>query len=224
MNRLKTGIFLQGRVSDWTRFIIEEYQKNFPESEIILQTFSEDISDIPCKVIQSKNPKLTSPYQSTINFQIIGSQDGLKNMNADIVMKCRSDLFVHNSNIFEIFLKENMYSKIMYAEFDLKKEQREYWISDFCQVSKKEVLLDFWNNIDLDDGQYLVNTETWLIKNYILKNKKDTRLWSSIKDEYFFPKGYHDDFQIEFEKTVKSKNDKFGALCFFFKCISKIKK
>ena len=124
-------------------------------------------------------------------------------MNADIVMKCRSDLFVHNSNIFEIFLKENMYSKIMYAEFDLKKEKREYWISDFCQVSKKEVLLDFWNNIDLDDGKYLVDTEMWIIRNYILKNKKDKRSWNSIKDKYFFSKGYHDDFQIEFEKTVK---------------------
>jgi len=206
LNRLKTGILLQGRVSDWTKFIIEEYQKNFPESEIILQTFSENISDIPCKVIQSENPKSTYPYQSTINFQIIGSQDGLKNMNADIVMKSRSDLFVHNANIFEIFLKENMYSKIMYAEFDLKKEKREYWISDFCQLAKREVLLDFWNNIDLDDGKYLVDTEMWLIRNYILKNKKDKRSWNSIKYEYFFPKKYHEDFQIEFEKTVKSKH------------------
>lgn len=206
MSKLTTGILLQGRISDWTKAIIEEYKMNFPESEILLQTFSDNISDIPCKVIQSKNPKPTSPYQSTINFQIIGSQEGLKNMNAEIIMKCRSDFFVHNSNIFEVFLKENMYEKIMYAEFGLKKEKQEYWISDFCQLSKKEVLLDFWENIDLDDGKYSVDTEMWLIRNYILKNKKDKRPWNVIKDEYFFPKGYHEDFQIEFEKFVKFKH------------------
>ena len=206
MSKLTTGILLQGRISDWTKAIIEEYKMNFPESEILLQTFSDNISDIPCKVIQSKNPKPTSPYQSTINFQIIGSQEGLKNMNAEIIMKCRSDFFVHNSNIFEVFLKENMYEKIMYAEFGLKKEKQEYWISDFCQLSKKEVLLDFWENIDLDDGKYSVDTEMWLIRNYILKNKKDKRPWNVIKDEYFFPKGYHEDFRIEFEKFVKFKH------------------
>jgi len=206
LSKLTTGILLQGRISDWTKAIIEEYKMNFPESEILLQTFSDNISDIPCKVIQSKNPKPTSPYQSTINFQIIGSQEGLKNMNAEIIMKCRSDFFVHNSNIFEVFLKENMYEKIMYAEFGLKKEKQEYWISDFCQLSKKEVLLDFWENIDLDDGKYSVDTEMWLIRNYILKNKKDKRPWNVIKDEYFFPKGYHEDFQIEFEKFVKFKH------------------
>jgi len=206
LSKLTTGILLQGRISDWTKAIIEEYKMNFPESEILLQTFSDNISDIPCKVIQSKNPKPTSPYQSTINFQIIGSQEGLKNMNAEIIMKCRSDFFVHNSNIFEVFLKENMYEKIMYAEFGLKKEKQEYWISDFCQLSKKEVLLDFWENIDLDDGKYSVDTEMWLIRNYILKNKKDKRPWNVIKDEYFFPKGYHEDFRIEFEKFVKFKH------------------
>ena len=114
MTNSKTGILLQGRVSEWTRSIIKEYQINFPESEILLQTFSKDISDISCKVIQSKNPKPTSPFQGTTNFQVKGSQEGLKNMNADIVMKCRSDLFVHNSNIFEVFFKENTLEKIMY--------------------------------------------------------------------------------------------------------------
>ena len=46
----------------------------------------------------------------------------------------------------------------------------------------------------------------WLIRNYILKNKKDKRPCYVIKDEYFFPKGYHEDFQIEFEKFVKFKH------------------
>ena len=165
---LKTGILLQGRVSNWTRYIIEEYQTNFPESEIILQTFSEDISDISCDVVQSVSPESTYPFQSTINYQVKGSQEGLKKMNADIVMKCRSDFFVHNPNIFDIFLNSNTLEKIMYAEFNLKKEDQEYWIADFCQISSRKTLLEFWNNTPFDDGKSHVDVEPWLIKNYIL--------------------------------------------------------
>jgi hypothetical protein len=202
----KTGILLQGRVSEWTRSIIKEYQINFPESEILLQTFSKDISDISCKVIQSKNPKPTSPFQGTTNFQVKGSQEGLKNMNADVVMKCRSDLFVHNSNIFEIFFKENTLEKIMYAEFDLKKEEQEYWIADFIQLSSRKTLLEFWNNTPFDDGKAKIDIEPWLTRNYLLNTKKDSREWDSIKQEYFIPKGYHDVFEIEWEKVVKFKH------------------
>lgn len=206
MSDLKTGILLQGRVSDWTRRIIEEYKINFPESEIVLQTFSEDISEIPCNVIQSTSPEPTYPFQSTINYQVKGCQEGLKNMNADVVMKCRSDFFVHNPDIFDVFLKENTREKIMYAEFDLKKEEQDYWIADFAQVSYLETLLEFWNNLPFDDGKANVDTEIWLAKNYVVKTKKDTRPWSSIKHKYFFPKGYHNIFQIEWEKIIKYKH------------------
>lgn len=205
MENLKTGILLQGRVSEWTRAIIDEYKINYPDSEIVLQTFSEDISDIPCKVIQSASPEPTYPFQSTINYQVKGCQEGLKNMNADIVMKCRSDFFVHSNEIFNIFLKENTRKKIMYSEFGLIKENLEYWIADFSQVAYIETLREFWNNMPFDDGKAWVDTETWLIRNYILKTKKDFRPWHEIKDEYFVPKGYHDVFQTEFEKFVKFK-------------------
>jgi|TARA_B110000495_G_scaffold187744_1_gene187405 hypothetical protein len=203
LSDLKTGILLQGRVSDWTRYIIEEYQTNFPESEIILQTFSEDVSDISCDVVQSVSPESTYPFQSTINYQVKGSQEGLKKINADIVMKCRSDFFVHNPEIFNIFLKEETRDKIMYAEFGFKKEELEYWIADFSQVSYRKTLLEFWNNLPLDDGKGQVDTELWLVKNYVLKTKKDHGAWESIKQKYFIPKGYHDIFQIEWEKAVK---------------------
>ena len=206
MTNSKTGILLQGRVSDWTRSIIKEYESNFPESEIVLQTFSEDISNISCKVIQSTNPDPTSPFQGTTNFQVKGSQEGLKNMNADIVMKCRSDLFVHNSDIFDVFLNQNMLEKIMYAEFDLKKEEQEYWIADFIQLSSRKTLLNFWNNTPFDNGKAKIDIEPWLTRNYVLKTKADSRPWNSIKQEYFIPKGYHDVFEIEWEKVVKFKH------------------
>lgn len=205
MSDLKTGILLQGRISDWTRSIIEEYQINFPESEILLQTFSDDISNIPCNVIQSISPEPTYPFQSTINFQIKGSQEGLRNMSADIIMKCRSDFFVHNPEIFNIFLEENIHGKIMYAEFNLKKEELGYWVADFSQVSYRDTLLEFWNSMPFDDGKVNVDTEIWLTKNYVLKTKNDSRPWNSIKSKYFIPKGYHEVFQIEFEKFVKYK-------------------
>jgi len=206
LSNLKTGILLQGRVSDWTRSIIEEYQINYPESEILLQTFSDDISNIPCNVVQSISPESTYPFQSTINYQVKGSQEGLKNMNADLIMKCRSDFFVHNPDIFNIFLGENTHEKIMYAEFDLKKEELDYWVADFSQVSYRETLLEFWNNMPFDDGRTNVDTEIWLVKNYVLKTKKNSRPWNSIKQDYFIPKGYHDVFQIEFEKFTKYKH------------------
>lgn len=206
MTNSKTGILLQGRVSEWTKSIIKEYQINFPESEILLQTFSKDISDITCNVIQSTDPEPTSPFQGTTNFQVKGSQEGLKNMNADIVMKCRSDLFVHNSNIFEVFFNENKLEKIMYAEFDLKKEKQEYWIADFIQLSSRKTLLEFWNNTPFDDGKAKIDIEPWLTRNYLLNTKKDSREWNSIKSEYFIPKGYHDVFEIEWEKVVKFKH------------------
>lgn len=203
MENLSTGILLQGRISDWTKEIIKEYQMNFPKSEIVLQTFSEDISNISCKVIQSISPKPTSPFNGTTNYQVKGSQEGLKNMESDIIMKCRSDFFVHNPNIFDIFFNLNALEKIMYAEFDLKKENQEYWIADFCQISSRNVLLEFWNNTPFDDGKSHIDVEPWLVKNYILNTKNDTRPWNSIKDEYFIAKNYHHDFQIEFEKFVK---------------------
>lgn len=203
MGELKTGILLQGRVSKWTIPIIEEFQINFPNSEILLSTWNtENIEGIPCNIIQNPPPAPTSPYRSTKNFQIIGCQTGLKKMNADIILKGRSDQFIHNPKIFEIFLKENSYDKIMYPHLGVRKGVKDYWIEDFCQLSSKQTLLDFWNNMPYDDGKHEVAVEIYLTKNYVLKTKKESGPWTQIKQKYFIPKGYHDTFQIEWEKIA----------------------
>ena len=78
---LTTGILLQGNIRNWTIPVIEEYQQIFPNSEIVLSTWNnEDISKIPCRVIQSKIPEPTRPYTSSKNYQTIGCQNGLKIM------------------------------------------------------------------------------------------------------------------------------------------------
>jgi len=203
LNEITTGILLQGNIRGWTIPIIEEYQMSFPDSEIVFSTWdNEDVSKIPCKVIQSKIPEETHPYKSTKNYQIIGCRNGLKEMKSDIILKTRSDVFVHNPNIFKIFLAENAKDKIMYPHLGLMKEFRDYYLNDFCQLSSKETLLNFWNLMPLHDGRDNLSVEGYLIRNYIINIKKDFRPWKTTHDQYFIRKRYHEDFQIEFEKVA----------------------
>lgn len=199
----KYGILLQGRVSSWTKDIISEYKINFPYAEIVFSTWTnEDPSGIDCKVIQSELPKLPSDAvfknRANINYQIVGTQNGLKNMDSDIVLKTRSDIFIHNKDIFNIFDDNCSNEKIMAP--DVGTYNFDYRISDFCLIGKKKLLSEFWNGLELYDGSYSVATETYFIKNYILNIKKDTREWKDILNEYFYIRDYHLDFQIEWEK------------------------
>lgn len=207
MKNLSTGILLQGDVRSWTVPIIEEYIKNFPESEILLATWkNEDVSKIPCNVVKETLPKPVTPFNSSKNFQIIGCRKGIKEINADIILKVRTDFFVHNPEIFHMFLEENSHEKIMYPHSGLIKEYREYWITDFCQLSSKETLLEYWDHMPLHDGKQIIAAEEFFTRNYILNTKKDTRPWREIHDEYFIKKRYHEDFQIEFHKYVNLRD------------------
>lgn len=197
------GILLQGKVSEWTPFIIQEYEQNFPDTEILLSTWTdENIKDITCKVVQTIPPKLPSPHKSTVNFQIVGTLAGLKKMNSDIIMKCRSDQFIHNNEIFKIYEESCCENKIMVPDLGTNKELK-YRTSDFCQIATKKVLLDFWSSIPLYDGIHYEEAATYLSKNYVLNVKKDTRPWEITLREYFCVKRYHEDFQIEWEKLNK---------------------
>jgi hypothetical protein len=203
---ITTGILLQGDIRGWTIPIIEEYQANFPDSEIVFSTWeNEDVSKIPCKVIQSKIPEETHPYKSTKNYQIIGCRNGLEEMKSDIILKTRSDVFVHNPNIFKIFLAENFKEKIMYPSLELIKESRDYWINDYCQVSSKETLQNYWDLMPLHDGRNNLTVEGYLTRNYVLQIKNDYSPWKIAHDKYFIKKRYHEDFQIEFEKVVMNE-------------------
>lgn len=203
---ITTGILLQGDIRSWTESIIEEHQKNFPDSEIVLSTWkNEDVSNIQCKVIKNNIPEPTYPYKSSKNYQIIGSRGGLNAMKSDIILKTRTDMFVHNPNIFKIFLEENAVDKIMYPHSGFIKEFQDYSVTDFCQLSSRKTLLNYWNLMPLHDGSNNEPVEKYLTRNYLLNILNDDGPWNLIHDKYFIRKRYHEDFQIEFAKYIYSE-------------------
>ena len=134
------GILIQGKVSEWTKDIIHEYRENFPTAEIVLSTWtSEKTDDIPCKVIKSTPPKIMPPHTNSHNYQIVGTLAGLNSIDAEIILKCRTEQIIHNPNIFELFENECPTSKIMIPNLGTY-EVPEYRTSDFCQIATKKLL------------------------------------------------------------------------------------
>jgi len=174
------GILLQGKISPWTRDIINEYQHSFPNAEILVSTWDdENTTNLDCDVIKSSPPVLPEPHKSTVNFQIVGCKAGLKNLKTDLIMKCRTDQFIHNSKIFQIFKKSCSRKQIMVPDLGTNKTIK-YRTSDFCQISTRDILLDFWSHIPLYDGKHYEESATYLTKNYILNVKKDFQSWGIV--------------------------------------------
>lgn len=194
------GILLQGKISDWTKDIINEYKINFPSAKILVSTWeNENTSNLDCDVVKSEPPELPKPHKSTVNFQIVGCNAGLQNLKTDIIMKCRMDQFIHNKKIFEIFEDSCSPTKIMIP--DLGTPINIYYrTSDFCQIGYRSVLLDFWSNIPLYDGIHYEEAATYLTKHYVLNVKKDDQPWNISLQKYFCVKSFHNDFQIEWQK------------------------
>jgi|APSaa5957512535_1039671.scaffolds.fasta_scaffold16905_3 hypothetical protein len=229
----KYGILLQGRVSLWLKDIITEYKSNFPEAHIVLSTWNtEDVSKIDCDIIQSELPVSTYPHSNTTNHQIIGVNAGLKKINAEIILKCRTDQFIHNKKIFELFNDNCPLDKIMIPDLGTTLDD-DYRASDFCQLATSKILNKFWNNITFYDGKYAISPEIYLAKNYVVNFMKNTKPWNKIMNEYFHIMKYHSDFQIEFEKLtnderyvnlltvnhieqIKNHNKKFRVKSHFF--------
>ena len=162
----EVGILIQGRISAWIKDIIQEYKTNFPEAKILLSTWNkENVDGIDCEVVQTEPPKPTHPHNNTTNHQIVGTKYGLSKLDSDIILKCRTDQFVHNKNIFKLY-KENCPSeKIMVPDVGSESTD-DYRVSDFCQIGTKKILQSFWGNIPLYDGTYAMSPEIYLAKNY----------------------------------------------------------
>ena len=215
MRKNDLGILLQGTVNNWTKKIVDEYQQNFPDSHILLSTWNtENIEDISCDVIKLE-PPLYDPLH--MNYQIVGAKEGLKRMNSKIIMKCRTDQFIHNKEIFQIFNNGCSKNKIMISNFPTFTNV-DYWASDLCQIGHKETLLDFWNSIQLVDGIWNPIPEIYFTANYIIKGKKDLRPWSEIIKKYFYVKDYKNDFQIEWKTMTPEWNIKRFFDLFYTKC------
>ena len=195
------GILLQGKISSWTKDIINEYSEIFPTAEIILSTWeNENLENINCKVIKSKLPPVPNSHPNTVNYQIVGCKAGLNNIDSDIILKCRTDQFIHNRKIFEIFLQSCSPEKIMIPEFGTASRIIEHRTSDFCQVAYRDVLLNYWNNIPLYTGIPFEESAKYLTKQYVLNTKNDYDPWKLTLKRYFYVKKFHEDFQIEWEK------------------------
>ena len=210
---MRFGIILQGRVSPWTPHIINEYKSNFPNAEILLSTWNDqNTDDINCDFLKIKSPGIAGKSESTVNFQIVGTQAGLKNINADIVLKCRSDQFIHNREIFQIFLENALKTdRIMVPDIGTY-EIINFRTSDFCQIAKKSTMENFWLSIPLYDESNYEEAGVYLTKNYVKNLKHDSGNWKDIFRKYFCVKSYFDDFQIEWEKL--NQFDKYQKIFF----------
>ena len=207
MARNSIGILLQGTITEWSEKIVKEYQENFPDAEILYSTWkSENVENITCKVLQLDEPK-NIPSSFHVNHAIIGALEGLKKMNADIIMKCRTDQIIHNKHIFDLYDKSNSKDKIMIPNF-ITFDDIDYWASDICQISTRENLLEYWNSIDYFDGTCLPHIEIYLATNYILHAKKDLSPWKEVLGKYFYVKDFVKDFQIEWLKMTSEWNIK----------------
>ena len=219
--RKKIGIVIRGSISAWTKDIVREYQKRFSFAEIIVSTWdNQDTKGISCKIIKSKSPETTSPHKSNINHQVLQAQAGLRGTSADIIMMCRSDQFIHNSKIFEVYDRFCPKTKILVTSvFSFIKgvpmnSSYEYFVSDLCQITTNKIMHDFWDHIPHYDGSKAVSMESYIVENYVRNIKNDKRKWIRIKDEYFYERDYYEDFRIEFEKQIKI--EKYKKLLSFY--------
>ena len=190
----KYGILLRGLVSEWTKYIIQEYTEKFPNTEIILSTWDhQDVTDLPCKIIQNEEPT-KQKFNSTINRMIVQMQKGLESINSEIILQCRTDQIIHNKNIFKIF-EESCQNKIMVPH--LGTETRKYYCNDYCQLATKEKLAEFWFNMPFFESDEMIATEEYLTRQYVTKIKQDTSSWEDCQHNYFCFKGFFEDFKIE---------------------------
>ena len=201
------GILLQGAVTDWSERIVTEYQENFPDAEILYSTWNtQNVENITCDVLQLDEPE-NIPSSFHINHSVKGALEGLKKMNADVIMKCRTDQVIHNKYIFELYEEANSKNKIMIPNF-ITFDDIDYWASDLCQISARETLLEYWNSIEYFDGTMLPHVEIYLATNYILHAKKDLSPWKEVLGKYFYVKDFVKDFQIEWLKMTPEWNIK----------------
>ena len=190
----KYGILIRGLISDWTKYIVEEYKEKFPDADIVISTWdNQDVSELKCKIIQNKEPP-KQQFNTAINRMIVQIQKGLECMNSEIILQCRTDQIIHNKNIFKIF-EESCQNKIM-VPLHIPMI-RPYYTPDYCQLATKDILSEFWSNMHFFDGKELIPTEEYLIKQYVTKIKKDTRSWENCQHDYFCYKGFFEDFKIE---------------------------
>ena len=148
---------MTGLVMNSTKNIIQEYKIKFPFAKILFVTWtSESVEEIDCEVLQIKKPtwlkqsEPNSPYQFPLNVQILQVTNGLEKIDCEIIMRCRSDQFIHNPKIFDIYFEKCGKEKIMIPKFQYQED--EFQIVDYCMIARKEIMERFWKNQPVFDG------------------------------------------------------------------------
>ena len=212
MSDNKIGIILMGLVDESTKDIVNEYENNFPDAELLFCTWkSQNVEDISCKIIQidypsflKKKDEYVHPHAFTINISILQAREALKCIDADIILRSRSDLFIHNKEIFNIFLKNCDDSRIMVPYIY---EQEKLVVVDYFQIGYKSVLEKYWNSQEYhDDNSEYITQEEYNTSNYLkyLDEKLDD--WERLKNKYFFEADWQKICKCEWTKLTLDIN------------------
>tara|TARA_Y100000817_G_scaffold314698_1_gene314646 strand:+ start:14966 stop:15652 length:687 start_codon:yes stop_codon:yes gene_type:complete len=204
------GIVIRGKIMNWTKDIVNEYQNNFPDTQIVVSTWTnENTSDINCDVIKTDEISMPSPHRSSINHQVTLAKNGLKKISSEIIMVCRSDQFIHNKNIFEIFKNKCPEKKILVSSFPAfvqgtpQDYRYTYSINDMCQIGKSNLIHNFWDHVPEFDGSKSISVARTIVKNYVVTINKDDRDWAAAKNDYFYERDYYRDLKIEWQRPIE---------------------
>jgi hypothetical protein len=209
------GILLQGSRCIWTKDIILSYKNSMPNSIVMLSTWDdEDTSDLCdiCEIVKTKKP---NGYN--IHFQKTGSLEGLKRLNCQTILKCRTDQYIDAPYMFNMFRTKVRKSKILISNYTTL-ETMDYFASDFCQLAERDVLLNFWNSIDENVGA-VNHPEQHLTKCYILNYWKDRSAWKNALRRYFHVADFNNDWKIKWLKLDTLSEYKLTYKLWFPKCV-----
>lgn len=173
----KFTLLIQGKINDET---FKLWIKNYKDWKVVVSVWEdEDILkfDIPIKwkVILNTYPKKRFASAGNLDYQIITTINGLKNINTEFVVKVRADEFWSNLELVSNLVKDNqnkiVSSSMFFREWGLYK----YHCGDKILAGKKENLLLMFNiayNIAKENVLSTTVPETHLGLGYLVGKKE----------------------------------------------------
>ncbi|UWD34200.1 WavE lipopolysaccharide synthesis family protein [Mesomycoplasma molare] len=180
MNRIKdedVTFLLNGRYDKNTKKSVDSIKKHFPNSQIFVSCWENDVIDDNKKVdkfILNKDPggfyisnKYWKNYGVNVNRIIVAVQNGLKEVKTKYVVRMRNDLFFFNNNLlndyFSVFHKKDdnysifknriILSEYVNGKFNIcsigKIDYQYFSISDWFHFGLLEDVKKYWEPIEL---------------------------------------------------------------------------
>jgi hypothetical protein len=178
----KLAIVVQGPYSEKENFTLETlriYRRNFPESVIILSTWTvpecdeSALKQIDVKVILNERPIYSGV--SNVNLQIVSTKLGMllaKELGANHALKTRTDQRIYNPNFYAYLTSllyafplanacSDQYSRLIACSLNTFK-LRMYGISDMFLFGHIEDMVRYWD-VPFDDrnSDGIENKKTW---------------------------------------------------------------